>query len=141
MEELQSIQKGFGSLIRELLEIRAEKTFAAGAELLEMRWLFGEAIVKSPLFKRGNKAELYEKIGEAVNLKTTSLKYCVEFYQKYEKVNGVDDLLMALKEEGKLPPWRDIVHSLPSGKDKEICQHKNTEKVVRCLDCRKIINV
>ena len=124
-----------------IIPILAQRGFNSKAEILEGKWEVGEAIVKSPFWKHGSKAELYESVGELVGLETRSVQYMVEFYQKYQNAQSVDKLVGCIDEDGKMPSWRDIVKSLPSGSVKDAtplhkCQHEGT-----CAKCGEYVKL
>lgn len=112
--------------VQEIVDIVSNKRFSASMELLEMRYLIGEALVASPLWK-GNRGQILAKVEARVGLGERSLRYCAEFKEKYKTWEDV----MSYADAGhKLPAWREIVKGLPSGKHEEI------EPETRCKKCK-----
>jgi hypothetical protein len=113
--------------IQELRDIVYQKKFNAGLEILEMRFLIGEVLVNSPLWKRETRVELLNECETALQLGDRSLRYCAEFYEKYGTFQKVLD---QADPDHKLPAWREIVKELPSArKEKE-------EPVEKCKHCK-----
>jgi hypothetical protein len=118
----------FNHLAEEITAIIAQRKFSAGMELLEMRHEIGRAILDNPLYEKNKKGqgELLQRVANSVGLGERSLRYCVEFAQKWPSFKKF------MEEYGgnhKLPQWREVVRrELPSGKkesvEKETCIHE-----------------
>jgi hypothetical protein len=115
-------------LIEEIKSIVAERKFAAGMELIEMRHEIGKAILENPLYAKNKKGQgkLLAQIAAEVGLQDRSLRYCIEFAEKYPKLATA---LQTLQADKKLPAWRDIVRELPSG------EHERKEERPKCRHC------
>lgn len=138
-EKLAKPAEEINRLAEEVENIIAEKKFSAGIELLEMRWLIGQTLASSPLW--GDKKSHSRLIGEIAtrcNLRERSIRYCVEFYSRYPNWR---EFIAAASPENKLPPWRQIVLTLPSGREreKEECSHGETLSLIKCALCGKIL--
>ena len=118
-------------LIEDIRAIIAERKFAAGMELIEMRHEIGKAILENPLYAKNKKGQgkLLAQIAEQVGLQDRSLRYCIEFAEKYPKLSNA---LQTLQADKKLPAWRDIVRELPSG------EHERPQPEPRCTGRCKI---
>lgn len=118
-------------LIEEIRSILAERKFAAGMEMIEMRHEIGKAILSNPLYAKNKKGQgkLLAQIVAEVGLQDRSLRYCIEFAQKYPKI---ETALQTVQADKKLPAWRDIVRELPSG------EHERPEPELRCTGRCKI---
>jgi hypothetical protein len=115
------------SVVQEINDIIYQKKFNAGVELLECKFLIGEALVKSPLWERKTRQNLLDEVATRCELGDRSVRYCAEFYEKYETFQKVLD---QADPDHKLPAWREIVKELPSArKEKE-------EPVEKCKHCK-----
>jgi hypothetical protein len=115
------------SVVQEINDIIYQKKFNAGVELLECKFLIGEALAKSPLWERKTRQNLLDEVATRCELGDRSVRYCAEFYEKYGTFQKVLD---QADPDHKLPAWREIVKELPSArKEKE-------EPVEKCRHCK-----
>jgi len=115
-------------LVEEITSIIAERRFRYGVEMLRMRHEIGRAVLDSPLYRKSGKGQgvLLKRVANMTELGERSIRYCTEFATRFP----IFDVFMQKWDGGtKLPVWRDVVKSLPSGERKE------EEKVERCKHC------
>lgn len=103
----------------EVIQARADTSFKRNVDLVEGYWNVGRAFVDHPQYKKFGKqqGELFATVAKITRMGERSLRYCVQFYEKYE-LESFEDVLPRLAG-GKSPIWRDIVHELPSGRREE----------------------
>ena len=115
-------------LAEEITSIVASRKFFAGMELLEMRHEIGRAVLDSPLYRKSGKGQgdLLQRVAKMTELGERSIRYCVEFADRYPKFKKFTE---EWDGQTKLPVWREICHSLPSGEgrgkeeEKPKCKH------------------
>lgn len=115
------------TVVQEVIDIVSQKKFNAGMELLEMRFMIGEAVIASPYWQKATRGELLAAVEESTGLGERSIRYCAEFKEKYGTWKNV---LENADPDHKLPAWREIIKSLPSAR-KELTEPSET----RCKKC------
>lgn len=128
----------FNHLAEEVQAIIAQRRFNYGMELLEMRHEIGRAILDSPLYAKNKKGQgkLIAELAEQLNLGERTLRYAVEFAEKWPKF---DKFMEEYNDGHKLPGWKNVLKELPSGKEAHEHQFMVSDeyKVEVCNGCKQ----
>lgn len=120
-----SIQEQINQLDEELEAIASVKRDDMAGLLIEMKWLWGEAIVKHPLYKHYGKqmGELKEELARRRGIGVKSIEQCMDFYRSYPTIEERTKVRLS---HGN---WTRIkTELLTTPKEKK-------EKAVKCKKC------
>jgi hypothetical protein len=87
----------------EIITVKSEFAFRRQCDLVQSYWEIGSVVVNNPKFRKFGKGQgrLFETVANKCGMGERSLRYCIQFFQKYE-LDSFEEVLPKL-EGGKSP--------------------------------------
>ena len=133
MKKLLTISdENISHLAEDIKAIISQARDAATMGMIAAKYMIGEAVATSPLYKKHgkNQSEFYEAIGREADMKSDTIADCVKLYEEYPKKNAKELAEKLYLEHGA---WRNIRLALYGVVPNTV---RNNEK--KCDHCRLV---